>query len=153
MGSAVDDGEDVSGLFVGGGFEIAPDEFAVLEKVGLAGGEFTHFEGDAKGLDHGGIFIGEEGEGEVELVFEGLLVFNGVGTDADYFDAFLGKFFVGIAQGAGLLGATGGVGLGVEIDEGVTFGSDFLHVDVLAVIGFLGDVGGSGAFGDFVGLG
>jgi hypothetical protein len=140
-------------LFGGGGAEVAPDEVAVFEEESLAGGELAQFERDAEGLDDSGVFVGEEGEREVELVFESFLGFDGIGADADDFDAFFGKFFVGIAKGAGLLGATGGVGLGVEVNEGVAFGGDFLDVDVFAFFRLLGDVRSGGTFGNFVGFG
>ena len=84
--------------------------------------------------------------GEVVLVFEFLLVFDGVAGDAEDDDAGLLEFFEGVAEAAGLDGAAGGVGAGVEEED---YGGVFVvgEVDGLAVLVLEGEV-----FYDVVGL-
>ena len=106
--------ENVFSLLFGGGAEVAPDEFAVLEEEGLALGE-AEGGGDSEGGDDFAVGIGEEVEGEFVFILEGFLGADLVGTDAEDFDAFVGEGGVGVAQAAGLFGAAGGVGFGIKV--------------------------------------
>ena len=55
---------------------------------------------------------------------------------------------IGITEGAGLLGAPGGLGLGIEIDEGDPLGVDVAEVDALAILVLGGDLGSWSAAGE-----
>ncbi len=87
------------------------------------------------------VFVGEEREGEMEFFGEALLRGGGIGADAD--DAHTAVLQLGepISQAAGLRGASGGVGLGVEIDEGEAFGVELGELHGVAVLVAGGGVG------------
>ncbi len=75
-------------------------------------------EGDAEGPGQDALLVGEEGEGKVVFLLEAELRGRTVRADAD--DAHAARLEGGevVAQAAGLGGAAGGIGFGVEIDEG-----------------------------------
>ena len=156
MSLSVDDFQDIGGLLHGGSFGVVPDDFAVFDEEGLAGGEADEGNGfNAEGFDELLVGVGEKGEGEVVFLLELLLGGDVVSADADDVDAGFGKIGVGIAEATGLGGAAGGVGLGVEIDEGEAFFVDVLKLHNIAVLilGFgLGGVVGHDFFA-FAGLG
>jgi hypothetical protein len=84
-------------------------------------------------VDQDHVGIGEEIVGEVEFVFEFLLVFYGVTGDAEDDDAGLLEFGEGIAEAAGLNGAAGSIGAGIkEEDYGGAF--EVGEGDVFAVL-------------------
>jgi hypothetical protein len=83
--------------------------------------------------------VGEEVVGQVVLIFEFLLVFDGVAGDAEDDDAGLLEFFEGVAEAAGLDGAAGGVGAGVE-EEDDRLAFEVGEVDGLAVLVLEGEV-------------
>ena len=72
---------------------------------------------EVEAVDELHVGVGEEVVGEVVLVFELLLVFDGVAGDAEDGDAGLLEFFEGVAEAAGLDGAAGGVGARVEEED------------------------------------
>ncbi len=83
--------------------------------------------------------VGEEVVGKVVLVFEFLLVFDGVAGDAEDDDALLLELFKRVAEATGLDGAAGGVGARVE-EEDYGFALEVGEVDGLAVLILEGEV-------------
>ncbi len=81
------------------------------------------FDPDAVGVDDGVVFVGDEGEGEGVLLDELGVALDGISADAEE-EGFLGDLGPGVAEGAGLLGAAGGVVFGVEVED------DFLAAKV-----------------------
>jgi hypothetical protein len=81
------------------------------------------FDPDAVEVDDGVVFVGDEGEGESVLLDELGVALDGVGADAEE-EGFLFDLGPGVAEGAGLGGASGGVVFGVEVQD------DFLAAEV-----------------------
>src|SRR5216683_1747920 len=97
-------------------------------------------------VDEDHVGVGEEVVGQVILILELLLVFDGVAGDAEDDDAFFLEFFKGVAEAAGLDGAAGSVGAGVE-EEDYGFALEISEGDVFSVLVLEGEV-----FDDVVGL-
>ena len=83
--------------------------------------------------------VGKEVIGEIVLVFEFLLGFDGVAGDAEDDDAFLLEFFEGVAETAGFDGAAWSIGAGVE-EEDYGFAFEVGEVDGLVVLVLEGEV-------------
>lgn len=65
-------------------------------------------------IDEGHLFIGKKIVGEVVLVLELLLRFDGVAGDAEHDDAFLLELLEGVTEAAGLDGAAGSISARIE---------------------------------------
>lgn len=81
------------------------------------------FDPDAVEVDEGEVGVGDEGEGEGVFIDELGVALDGISADAEEVGSFcdLGP---GVAEGAGLGGAAGGVVFGVEVED------DFLAAKV-----------------------
>lgn len=123
-------------LEVGAGvyFRLVPDDFAIADEEGLAGGEADAHGGDSEGLDDIAFRVGDELEGEFVFLLEGLLGFGFVHADAEDGDAFGLQFVPVVAEGAGLFGAAGGIGFRVEVDEDEAFFPCVCEADFLIVL-------------------
>ena len=140
------DTTDVGGLIGGAGFGVMPDDFVAFDEEALAGGEADGgHAGDAEGFEDLAFGVGDEVEGKGVVGDEFLLGFGFVSGDAEDLDAFFGEVGEGITEGAGLFGAAGGVGFGVEEDDGGAFGVDVFEGDGFAVLIDAGDIGGGEA--------
>ena len=64
-----------------------------INDVGDASGQQAKCLADAELFAHGTIGVGEQGEGEIVLLCEGLMRFDRVGTDTDDFRASVGERF------------------------------------------------------------
>ena len=110
------------------------------------------FDPDAVEVDEGEVGVGDEGEGQGVLFDELGVALDGVWADAEE-EGFLGDLGPGVAEGAGLGGAAGGVVFGVEVED------DFLAAKVAEGEGGFsfvaaaddggGEVGGEGVEGGF----
>ena len=128
--------QHVLGLLFSGGAEVAPDQFAILEKKGLPFGKSEGF-GHSKGVDDLCIGIGEQIKRKFVFRLEGFLANLLVGAHTEDFHALFREGLIGVAQAAGLLGATGSVRLGIEVNERVALGGGFLEVYHFSVLVFL----------------
>jgi hypothetical protein len=84
-------------------------------------------------IDQNHVGIGQQIVGEFVFVFEFLLGFYIVAGDAEDYYACLLEFFEGVAEAAGLDGAAGGVGSGVE-EEDNGFSFEVGEGDVFSVL-------------------
>jgi hypothetical protein len=71
----------------------------------------------AEGFRNFLICVGEEGKREIEFILKFLLCFRRVGGDAKQHGAGFLNLFIGIAEGAGLDGASRSIGAGVEKED------------------------------------
>jgi hypothetical protein len=142
----LEESEDLVGVAFGFYFFEDVDEALVgPDEVGGAFDPFDELAVHVLGLDevvavdelHVG--VGEEIVGEVVLVFELLLVLDGVAGDAEDHDALLLEFLEGVAEAAGFDGATWGVGAGVE-EEDYGFALEVGEGDFFAVLILEGEV-------------
>ena len=115
-----DGSEGIVRLLVGGCLQIPPDEEAILEKKGLATGE-SEGAGDTEGVGELPFRIGQEWEGELIFFAEFPQRDQVVEAGSEDFHAFMEQGFVGVAEAAGLPSAAGGIGAGVEVEEGPAF--------------------------------
>jgi len=74
------------------------------------------FDPDAVEIDDVVVFVGDEGEGEGVFLDELGVAADGIWADAEEV-GFLGDLGPGVAEGAGLGGAAGGVVFGVEVED------------------------------------
>lgn len=118
----------------GGSFEIAPNDLSIANEEALAGGESWAADGNAEGFDHLPLLVSEQGKREIEFLGEGFLVFRGVGADAEDGDAGFLDGFEFIPKVAGLLGASWGVGFGIEVDEGGPLRKRLAQVDLFPIL-------------------
>jgi hypothetical protein len=145
-----EDGEDLFGVAFGFDFVEDVDEalafsFIRADEIGGAFDAFDELAVHVLGLDevvavdelHVG--VGQEVVGQVVLVLELLLVLDGVAGDAEDDDALLLEFLEGVAEAAGLDGAAGGVGAGVE-EEDYGLGFEVGEGDFFAVLILEGEV-------------
>ncbi len=100
---------------------VLPDDDSVFDEKALSTGEAdTHF-GDSESVHYFSIGICYEREGEFLLLFECFLRGGTIDADTDDLEAEGLQGGPVVPQGAALLGAPGGGGLGIEIDEGGPF--------------------------------
>jgi len=82
-----------------------------------------------------------------------LLVVHGVMAHAEDGHAFVGQGSKGIAQAAGLFGATWGIGLGIEVNDDWAFFVGIAEFDRLSVLVGGGDIGCLRSQFDGIGIG
>src|SRR5580765_1387802 len=109
-------------------FDLEPDLFDAAIRADQEGdamgaevfsAEEKFFTPDAVGLDDLLVLVRKESEGEFEFLHELLVRLDRVRTDAEYHGALFGEVRKMIAEGAGFLGAAGGVILGIKIHDDV----------------------------------
>lgn len=134
--------EALVSLGVGGGDEIGGALYAFYElSVHVLGLD------EVEAVDELHVGVGDEVVWEAVLVLELLLILDGVAGDAEDGDAGFLKLLEGVAEAAGLDGAAGGVGAGIE-EENDGSGLVVREMDGLAVLILEGEV-----FDDVVDLG
>ncbi len=119
-----EEGKDLFGVAFG--FDFVEDVDEALVGTDEVGGAFDAFDDlavhvfgfdEVVAVDELHVGVGEEVVGQVVLVFELLLVFDGVAGDAEDDDALFLELFEGVAEAAGFDGAAGGVGARVEEED------------------------------------
>ena len=96
---------------------------------------------DAVGLGDFFVGIGEQRKWQFELLLKFLLCFGGVGGDAEQHGAGFLNLFVGVAEGAGLDGASGGIGAGVKVEHDY-FSAQGFQRNIVAVLVVQSELGG-----------
>src|SRR5581483_9938207 len=135
--------DQIVGLHRGLGPQVAPDQFAILEKVGLADGDGVAAgpaRRHAEGADDFLVRVAHEGERKMLFFLETFLLARRVGAHADDGDAALTQLVVGIAQRAALGGAAGREGAREKVNEGIAF-AEGGEVERLAGFSGAGDRG------------
>jgi hypothetical protein len=146
----LEQGEDFLGVAFGFYFFEDVDEALAFSFIGAdeVGGSLDAFDelavhvlglDEVVAVDEFHVGVGEEIVGEVVFVFELLLVFDGVAGDAEDDDAGLLELLECVAEAAGLDGAAGGVGSGIE-EEDYGFVFEVGEGDVFAVLILEGEV-------------
>jgi hypothetical protein len=77
--------------------------------------------------------VSEEGKWKLEFILKFLLGFGRIGRDAEENGAGFLNLAVGVAEGAGFDGASGGIGTGVEIEDD-DFAAEALERNFFAVL-------------------
>ncbi len=104
------------------------------------------------GQAHGAVRVAEQGVGEVELLCEGAILFDGVEGGAEDDDVLLAQFGGSITEPASLLRSPGCVGLG-EVPEDQALSAEVGEADGLACVGGALEVGSRVTDGEEVGVG
>lgn len=89
--------------------------------------------------------IGDQGERKFLVGLKFFLSLGSVTADTEDLQSLTTQIRIGITEGAGLLGAPGSLGLGVEIDEGDPLRVDVAEADVLTILVLGGDLGSRSA--------
>ena len=97
--------------------------------------------GHTEGFGEFSLGVREQGEVELFRILEMLKRLDVVAADTDYHRVELGEFLCAIAVGAGLLGAAGRHGSGVEVDDDVLLLKEVAAGPVFALIGLGGEAG------------
>lgn len=104
-------GKDVLDLAIGSDYECSagdPHDFLAIH---------VFFLDDAVGFGDFLVGIGQERKGELELILEFLLRFRSIRRNAEEDGAGFLNLLVGVAEGAGLDGASGSIGARVEVED------------------------------------
>jgi len=113
-------------------------------------GEDAAHRGNAEGLGDLAVLVGDEREGKFVVGLEFLLCVGRVAAHAEDLQVFRLEGFEGVAQRAGLRGASRRVGFRVEKNQRRPLGVDFREIERLPVLIGGGDAWGLGA--DFQGF-
>ena len=133
-------GKDFDGVAFGFYFGEDVLDFAVRSDDEGGAGDTHHFFAvhiflleDAVGFGDFLVGVGEQGKGKLELILKFLLRFGCVGGDSEKHGAGLLNLSVGVAEGAGLDGATWSIGAGIEVEDNY-FAAEIFERNLFSVL-------------------